>query len=211
MANRDSWALVSCLTADIIADSKKISVNLTKIPSNQLLSDIMGILNVEIKARCSYPEKIREVLHQNNARFKGKDHQIDTYFKIEKGRLKLREGNIENSLIYYQRENQKGPKQSHIQLYRSQKDDGLKEVLLNALEILAVVDKQREIYFVDNIKFHIDQVKGLGSFVEIEAIDETGEIGWEKLNRQCDRFIHLFGIKPDDLQSESYSDMILNN
>lgn len=171
----------------------------------------MGILNVEIKARCNHPEKIREVLNQNNAWFKGKDHQIDTYFKIEKGRLKLREGNIENSLIHYQRENRKGPKQSHIQLYRSHKDDGLKEVLLKALETLVVVDKQREIYFIDNIKFHIDQIQGLGSFVEIEAIDETGEIGLEKLNQQCEQFIHLFEIEPGDLISESYSDMILNN
>jgi len=54
-------------------------------------------------------------------------------------------------------------------------------------------------------------VEGLGSFVEIEAIDETGEIGWEKLNRQCDQFIGLFEIEPGDLISESYSDMILNN
>ncbi|HFD33211.1 MAG TPA: CYTH domain-containing protein, partial [Gammaproteobacteria bacterium] len=53
--------------------------------------------------------------------------------------------------------------------------------LTAALGIFKIVDKQRRIYFIGNVKFHIDEVKGLGSFVEIEAIDEDGNIGLEKL------------------------------
>ena len=73
-----------------------------------------------------------------------------------------------------------------------------------------VVDKQREIYFIDNVKFHIDQVEGLGSFVEIEAIDATGQLGIEKLRQQCDYYIALLEINPEDLVETSYSNLLLN-
>ena len=72
-----------------------------------------------------------------------------------------------------------------------------------------VVDKIREIYFIDNVKFHLDSVKDLGEFVEIEAIDETGEIGKEKLHEQCSFYLNLFGIKQEELLSCSYSDLVL--
>ena len=107
----------------------------------------MGHINIEIKARCGKPSKIRKLLRSLGADFKGKDHQIDTYFKIPNGRLKLREGNIENCLIYYQRKNKRGPKQSDVILFKTSSDTSLKEILSKSLGILAVVDKQREIYF----------------------------------------------------------------
>jgi len=58
----------------------------------------MNILNIEIKVKYEYPEKIEKILIKNHARFIGEDHQIDTYFQVDEGKLKLREGNIENSL-----------------------------------------------------------------------------------------------------------------
>jgi len=79
------------------------------------------------------------------------------------------------------------------------------------LGTLAVVDKQREIYFIDNVKFHIDNVRNLGSFVEIEAIDRNGTIGIEKLTEQCNYYMNLFKIEKNDLIDISYSDMMLRN
>ena len=79
----------------------------------------------------------------------------------------------------------------------------------NALGEKIVVDKLREIYFIDNVKFHIDTVRELGTFVEIEAIDETGEIGLTKLKEQCDYFMELFAIRFEDLIEVSYSDLML--
>lgn len=61
-------------------------------------------LNIEIKAKSNNQDAIREILKSKNADVKGIDHQIDTYFNVNFGRLKLREGNIENHLIHYQRE-----------------------------------------------------------------------------------------------------------
>ena len=85
----------------------------------------------------------------------------------------------------------------------------LKLVLEKACGILVEVVKQREIYFIDNVKFHLDNVPGLGSFVEIEAIDTTGEISKETLLEQCEDYMEKLSIQKEDLVSLSYSDMLL--
>jgi len=164
---------------------------------------------VEIKARCSDQNKIRNILANHQAESKGTDHQIDTYFRVTKGRLKLREGSIENNLIHYHRENKEGPKLSNVTLFRSEPDSSLKEILTNSIGILVVVDKQREIYFIDNVKFHIDIVKELGTFIEIEAIDETGIRGNDELLKQCQHYLELFEVPKHDLVSVSYSDLLM--
>lgn len=168
----------------------------------------MSHINIEIKAKSKNPDKIRKMLEGRTARFVGTDHQIDTYFKVADGRLKLREGNIENYLIYYQRQNKKGPKQSDVILYKTTLKSPLKNILAKSLGIFKVVDKKREIYFIKNVKFHIDKVKGLGSFIEIEAIDKTGKIGKQKLLKQCNEYLRFFNVSESDLVSKSYSDLI---
>lgn len=169
----------------------------------------MAHVNIEIKAKSNNQDEIREILKSKNADFKGVDHQVDTYFNVNNGRLKLREGNIENYLIHYQRDNKEGPKQSDVTLFKSDPQSSLKEILTRSLGILVVVDKQREIYFIDNVKFHIDRVEDLGTFVEIEAIDNDGTIGKDKLLEQCQFFLDLFKISQEDLISVSYSDLLL--
>lgn len=179
------------------------------IDINNLFLLIDMHLNIEIKAKCSDPQRVREILESQGAEYKGLDHQIDTYFRVPKGRLKLREGNIENALIFYERDNQDGPKDSKVILYSSSPGSSLKETLLGACGALVVVDKQRHIYFIDNVKFHVDLVEGLGSFCEIEAIDKTGDIGRDRLLQQCQDYMKLLGIPETDLISCSYSDLLL--
>lgn len=169
----------------------------------------MPHLNIEIKAKYDNHKKIRDILLSRKADFRGLDHQIDTYFKTNKCRLKLREGNIENFLIFYERENKAGPKKSKVILFKSESKSVLKEILKRSLGILTTVDKKREIYFIDNVKFHLDRVKGLGSFIEIEAIDRNGSIGKKKLLLQCQFYLKLFNIKKKDLIPDSYSDLLL--
>ncbi len=169
----------------------------------------MNILNIEIKAKCNNPNIIEEILINNNAKYIGEDHQIDTYFNNDNGRLKLREGRIENSLIFYKRIEKKGLKKSEVILYKP-KDDvkALKQILTTTLGVWVVVDKIRKIFFIDNVKFHIDKIKYLGSFIEIEAIDNKGNIGEEKLREQCNKYIDLLKVNTSDLIDKSYSDLI---
>ena len=170
----------------------------------------MEFLNVEIKAKYSRLDAARQILKDLRAEFKGTDHQIDTYFKVRRGRLKLRQGEIEQHLIYYKRDDQQNPKSSRVILYKSESNSVLKEVLTRSLGVQVIVDKRREIYFIDNVKFHLDSVKYLGTFMEIEAIDRDGKIGENTLHQQCQHYMKTFNISPSDLIACSYSDMLIN-
>jgi len=166
--------------------------------------------NVEIKARCENPSAVEKILLENGADFKGVDKQTDTYFNVAKGRLKLRRGNIENSLIYYDRPNKKGPKRSDFYLFKTSNLQEIKPLLDNALGVLVEVVKKRKIFYIDFVKFHIDEIEGLGYFVEIEAgdLDDTKDI--EQLREACDYYMKLLGIKEENLVNMSYSDMLLS-
>jgi len=169
----------------------------------------MSHTNVEIKARCNSADRVRDALRSRGAVFKGTDRQVDTYFKVKRGRLKLREGPIENNLIFYSRNDQAEPKISEVILYHPSRDPSLKEALVASLGVLVTVEKTREIYFIGNVKFHIDVVDGLGNFVEIEAIDKDGTKGKKALLEQCQEYMRLLDIGSEDLVSNSYSDMFL--
>lgn len=173
-----------------------------------MVTFFMSHLNVEIKARCTDPTFIRQWLLSNKAVFKGLDFQTDTYFQVAYGRLKLREGNIENNLIFYDRQNNAGPKNSHFQLVKVANPKELKEVLEKSCGVKKVVKKQREIYYIENVKFHLDEVPGLGSFVEIEAGNILADKTETELLEQCNFYMKEFEIKEEDLIAMSYSDLM---
>jgi adenylate cyclase, class 2 len=169
----------------------------------------MAIINFEFKAKADNIKALEEKLQFLNPIFIGEDAQIDTYYNVTKGRLKLREGNIENALIWYDRADYAGAKQSDIILYKHVPDDALKQILEKLHGIKVVVDKKRKIYFVDNVKFHFDTVEELGTYIEVEAIDKDGSIGLVKLQEQIKNYTAFFNIKEEDFINVSYSDMLL--
>jgi len=169
----------------------------------------MNIKNFEFKAKINEIEKYENKLLTLNPLFKGLDHQIDTYFNVKSGRLKLREGNIENSLINYDREDISCSKESQIILYQHEPNIALKNILVRQLGVKIVVDKKRKIYFIENVKLHFDIVEGLGTFMEVEAIDCNEEFTTEELKLQCDKYFHFFELKEDQIIDKSYSDLIM--
>jgi adenylate cyclase, class 2 len=192
-----------------ILQGKLLSDLLVFPPSRLSLYKKMSFLNVEIKARCSDPVSVREYLLSKGADCKGIDEQTDTYFNVKQGRLKLREGNIENNLIYYERNDQAGPKKSNFQLIKVENSDDLKNVLTRSVGVKVIVHKKREIYYLENVKFHIDEVPGLGNFIEIEAGNMLAPLSQKELEEQCNEYMQAFGIKPQDLVEVSYSDMMM--
>lgn len=179
--------------------------------TQQLLNRSMSsILNVEIKANCPNADEIEQSLLQEKAVFKGSDHQVDTYFQVPDGRLKLRQGNIENSLIFYVRKEVVGIKTSNVELVILDAEQA--ESMLNLLSAshvtLVQVRKIRKIFFIDNVKFHIDEVEELGSFIEIEAINFQNQ-NEEELREQCMHYLQAFELKEKDCLDASYSDLIL--
>lgn len=170
----------------------------------------MKLSNIEIKSSCSDLSKIRELLIENNINFIGEDIQTDTYFKTIKGKLKFREASLpfENGLIHYQRESKSGPKYSQITVFKPSRNEALKQVLIDSLEVISVVKKKRELYMIDNVKFHLDSVENLGDFLEIEAQDTHGLLAKSILLKQCRYYMNLLHIKRKDLIEKSYSDLL---
>jgi predicted adenylyl cyclase CyaB len=170
---------------------------------------VAGHLNVELKARCADPARVRRVLEAAGADFRGVDAQRDVYFRVPEGRLKLRRGTIERSLIFYRRADEAAVKPSHVTMARLEEaPQELEDALAAALGVQAVVEKRREIRYVGNVKFHLDEVPGLGAFVEIEAIESPEVQGEETLRAQCEEWRTRLGIMDDDLLADSYSDLV---
>lgn len=158
----------------------------------------MSFINIEVKAKTGQQDLIREYLLKHAADFHDTDHQTDTYFNIPNGRLKLRQGNIENTLIYYERSDQPGPKQSACTIIEIADTNVLKDILTKSIGVKVVVKKKREIYFINNIKFHIDYIEQLGNFVEIEASNKNHMIAIAQLQEQCDFYKKEFCIRDED-------------
>ena len=167
--------------------------------------------NIEIKLICGDFDRVRKILQDSGADFRGVDDQEDTYFEVPKGRLKIREATLpfEDGLIHYQRRNVSGPKYAEITVFQTTDTEGLKQILSNSLNTLVVVRKRRELFTLDNVKFHLDIVEGLGTYLEIEAQDTHGLLGKEALRRQCRYYMTLLEVDEKDLIAESYSDLLL--
>jgi predicted adenylyl cyclase CyaB len=174
---------------------------------------VIGRLNVELKARCKDPGRVRAILDAAGAEFRGVDEQRDIYFKVPHGRLKLRRGTIERALIHYERPDAAGVRPSQVTMSRLERVDeltldDLEGTLTKALGIRSVVGKRREIRYVGNVKFHLDEVPGLGAFVEIEAIESDQARDEPTLRAQCESWRDRLGIETADMVAGSYGDLV---
>ena len=166
--------------------------------------------NIEIKALCHNLDHVRTIANENMTDYVGVLHQIDTYFKTSHGRLKLREMNGEVAqLIPYSKDYQSGPMKSDYALLPVDEPKVVKALLDKLLGIEFIVDKKREVFLIDNVRVHLDQVTGLGNFIELEAVcalDTQEE--YIKQKSQLDRLLHVFNIKSVDLLDLSYVDYL---
>jgi len=165
---------------------------------------------VELKAKIDNIDKIREKILKLNAKFIGKFHQIDTYFNVPKGRLKLREveGKPYAQLIYYERENIAAPKKSKVFILEISNPEEFKEKTEKILGIKSVVDKVREVYTYRETKIHLDSVKKLGYFIEFEK--ETSDLEIENCRKFLEKMMEKLKIKRENLIGLSYGELILN-
>ncbi len=167
-------------------------------------------LNAEFKARVADLAPVRERLASLLPRWVGIDRQRDTYFDAPNGRLKLREGTVETALIAYTRADIAGVKRSDVTLARLTPDAAadVGAALTAALGVRTVVDKTREIAFVGHVKIHLDTVTGLGTFVEVEAIDTDGTHDLATLTADADVMRTALGLDGAVLEARSYADLV---
>lgn len=187
----------------VILVKDHISAELRRFVRRMALSP----LNVEIKVRYSRTDKTAQVISSLNAEFQGVNHQVDTYFKVPSGRLKLRQQDLSHDyLVFYDREDTTTPKESNYLVASVHDVIGVLNVLGAALGVRTVVRKKREFWLWQNVRIFLDEVEQLGSFLEFEVVCEN-EIEIDEAYSKIKYLMQLFGIRDKDLVAVSYSDM----
>ncbi|MDP6506434.1 MAG: class IV adenylate cyclase [Planctomycetota bacterium] len=165
--------------------------------------------NIEIKARL--PEGMDDIRVRSAALAAEPPAvllQTDTFFNIPEGRLKLREfadGSAE--LIFYERPDTEGPKASSYVCSPCPSSSSMLEALTRALGVRGVVKKRRDLYIVDQTRVHLDEVEGLGSYLELEVVmrDEQSNQEGESIAHEL---LDSLGVRDDWLISGAYIDLL---
>src|SRR5260221_4636980 len=125
--------------------------------------------NIESKARI---ESVDSLLRLVRAIADGGPTEIfqdDTFFRCPNGRLKLRAfSETSGELIFYQRPDSAGPKESFYVISATASPDSLREALSLAYGQAGRVRKQRTLFMAGRTRIHLDRVEGLGDFLELE-------------------------------------------
>jgi adenylate cyclase class 2 len=143
--------------------------------------------NLELKACCSNLEDAARRAAEAGARREWTKRQTDTYFHTPRGRLKLREQDGRPAeLIAYERADEAAVRASDYRIVTVPDPNALKSALAQVLGVRVVVSKRRTLYLWENVRIHLDEVDGLGSFVEFEAVisaDGPESVSAERIER----------------------------
>jgi len=165
--------------------------------------------NVEVKATDPDPARSLAVARELGAEDHGVVVQRDTYFRVPAGRLKLREERPGRPhLIQYVRPDGTQPRESRYRLVPVEDPEGLRAALDAALGTLVVVEKARRLLLWEGVRIHLDEVRGLGTFVELEGVAAPGsDLAAERGRVQ--ELCAALGLSEDRRVAGSYSDALL--
>ena len=164
--------------------------------------------NIEIKARVRDFDEIRRRAEKRSDTPVQVIPQEDIFFNTPQGRLKLRIlAQDEGQLIYYTRPDQEGPKRSDYHLSPTTDPKSLKYVMELAYGIRGVVRKTRYLYLVGQTRVHLDDVEGLGQFMELEVVMNEGQRDSEG-QAIAEGLMKALGVETSDLLEGAYMDLL---
>ncbi len=167
--------------------------------------------NVELKAHDSDPARTLERALAAGAEDRGLLRQRDTYFAVPHGRLKLREEDPGGAtLIAYERPDAATERVSDYRLVPVAEPGRLRDALAAAAGVTAVVVKRRHLLLWETVRIHLDDVRGLGSFIELEAVAEPGS-DLSRERARLARLRELLEVSDDALREGSYADALTAN
>ena len=157
-----------------------------------------------IKAKIDSGKEMEKALAQLNSKFIGIDLQTDTYFETSHGKLKLRQGTIENLITHYERIPDGEAEKTNVYRYDVNPTEEEIEKLKSSHRVIGIVEKERKIYFIDHIKIHLDKLENEEEYIELEAIDRLNQYSHEELKRQCLDVKERLGIRESDIVQTGY-------
>lgn len=164
--------------------------------------------NIEIKARIASVAALLPLVAGIADQGPFTLSQDDTFFQCPNGRLKLRAfSDNSGELIFYQRPDQTGPKTSFYRISPTDAPASLRDALTLAYGTIGRVRKQRTLFLVGRTRIHLDQVEGLGDFLELEVVLNDAES--EAAGRAvADGLIAALDIRPGQLLATAYLDLL---
>ena len=166
--------------------------------------------NIEIKARVRDFATLRQRAEALSDTPVQVIPQEDTFFNAPHGRLKLRQlAPQQGQLVYYERIDSAGPKRSDYLLAWTADPAALKAALTAALGVRGVVRKTRCLYLVGQTRVHLDEVDGLGQFMELEVVLRPGQTDAEG-QTVADELMEKLGVSRSDLLEGAYMDLVVN-
>jgi len=170
----------------------------------------MILNNVEIKARITDYDKVKRLIENVCNNPIETTEQIDTFFNCTSGRLKLREAETNSALIYYDRKDSQEPTFSDIAISFIENPDTLKTVLANSNGIRGIVKKERILYKYEQTRIHLDDVEGLGKFIELEVVLDNNQ-SMQDGEKIAFALMDKFNIQKSDLIDVAYIDLLERN
>ncbi len=165
--------------------------------------------NIEVKAKARDFPKQRLLAQQMSDTPPEIIFQVDTFYDIPKGRLKLRSLSPgKGELIYYERANLAGPRPSNYYVAQTTTPESLAGVLAATLRIIGTVTKKRTLYMAGQTRIHMDEVEGLGCFIELEVVLERGQDEAEAA-RIARELMERLEIANEDLIAQAYVDLLM--
>lgn len=163
--------------------------------------------NLELKFRCADLDAVRDRAHCLGARDAGRRYQHDTFFPAPLGRLKLRDfGDGCGELIAYRRPDAVEARGSDYLLAPTTDAAALREALRFGLGSAGEVKKHRHLFRWKHTRIHLDEVEGLGSFVELETV--IAEQPEADARRELAQVVEALELSPADCVAPAYVDLI---
>lgn len=163
--------------------------------------------NVEIKARLADPAATRRRMEALADGPPETLEQKDTFFRVAVGRLKVREMAGRAELIYYERPDDPDPVESRYERVTVANGPELRALLAAALGVRGEVVKRRLLFHAGRTRIHLDDVRGLGAFLELEVVlGEQDRI--EDGKAEAGRIMRALGIGSASLVAEAYVDLL---
>jgi len=162
--------------------------------------------NLELKIKVTSHQSLKKILLQIGAESRGILNQKDVYYSVFNGLLKLRIENGNESLIFYNRNEDDKNRWSDFEFIKFANIGG--EKFFNKLfDVEVIVKKKRELFYYDDTRIHLDKVKLLGNFLELETLVINGKTDAKK------RFSKIKNLlKLDELKQirKSYRDLLID-
>lgn len=162
--------------------------------------------NLEIKVPVQNLKKLINIVESHKGMKIYSSRQIDVYYKIPAGRLKIRNSSGEKSIIYYKRNEDGRERWSNFEVIKVNNPEEWIKFFDKFLERLVVVDKHRTLYHLENTRIHFDRVKNLSNFVELETKVVTTR---KAARKEFEKILKLLNLNPENQILNSYSDLIL--